>query len=90
VVGEALLPLIDLDVQLANGTDSRVGGFGDLIVGSGLQWAPIGLASLVGILRALGMRSSVHATSAAATVVVITVLQLAALRLSLLPAIAHR
>jgi hypothetical protein len=50
----------------------------------------VGLASLVGILRALGMRSSVHATSAAATVVVITVLQLAALRLSLLPAIAHR
>jgi hypothetical protein len=40
LAGEALLPLVDLSVQLANGTNSRVRGFGNLIVGSGLQWAP--------------------------------------------------
>jgi hypothetical protein len=47
-VGEALLPLVDLDVQLANGTESRARGFGDLTVGPGLQWAPkrLGTASL--------------------------------------------
>jgi hypothetical protein len=50
----------------------------------------VGLASLAGIVKALGMRSGVHATSATATVLVVTVLQLAAFRLSLLPAIAHR
>jgi hypothetical protein len=38
--GEVLEPLVDVDVQLANGTSSRVRGFGDLTVGSGLQWAP--------------------------------------------------
>jgi hypothetical protein len=37
---EVLLPIVDLDVHLANGTDSRVRGLGDLTVGSGLQWAP--------------------------------------------------
>jgi len=38
--GEALQPLVDLDVHLANGTSSRVRGFADLEVGTGLQWAP--------------------------------------------------
>ena len=38
--GEVLLPLVDLDVQLANGTSSRVRGLADLTVGAGLQWAP--------------------------------------------------
>jgi hypothetical protein len=37
---EVLLPVVDIDVQFANGTDSRVRGLGDLTVGSGLQWAP--------------------------------------------------
>jgi hypothetical protein len=38
--GEVLQPLVDLDVQLANGTSSRVRGLADLTVGTGLQWAP--------------------------------------------------
>jgi hypothetical protein len=38
--GEVLQPLVDLDVQLANGTSSRVRGLADLNVGTGLQWAP--------------------------------------------------
>ena len=37
---EALQPLVDLDVQLANGSSSRLRGFADLVVGAGLQWAP--------------------------------------------------
>jgi hypothetical protein len=37
---EALQPLVDLDVQLANGVASRARGFGDLTLGAGLQWAP--------------------------------------------------
>ena len=37
--GEVLQPLVDLDVQLANGASSKVRGFADLIVGAGLQWA---------------------------------------------------
>ena len=36
---EALQPWVDLDVR-ANGTSSRVRGFGDLTVGAGVQWAP--------------------------------------------------
>jgi len=40
LVGEVLQPLVDLDVQLANGTSSRVRGLADLTVGTGLQWAP--------------------------------------------------
>jgi len=40
LVTEALQPLVDLNVELAGGTDSRVRGLGDLTVGSGLQWAP--------------------------------------------------
>jgi hypothetical protein len=39
LAGEVLLPLVDLDVRLASGTDSRVRGFADLAVGAGLQWA---------------------------------------------------
>lgn len=38
--GEVLQPLVDLDVQSANGTSSRVRGLADLTVGAGLQWAP--------------------------------------------------
>jgi hypothetical protein len=38
--GEVLQPSVDLDVQLANGTSSRVRGLSDLTVGAGLQWAP--------------------------------------------------
>jgi hypothetical protein len=49
----------------------------------------VGLASMMGIVRALGMRSGVQAMSATVTVLVVTILQLAAFRLSLLPAIAH-
>jgi hypothetical protein len=40
VAGEVLQPLVDVDVQLANGSSSRVRGFGDLTFGPGLQWAP--------------------------------------------------
>ena len=49
LAGEVLLPLVDLDVQLANGTSSRVRGLADLTVGTGLQWAPrkIGTGVLV-------------------------------------------
>ena len=38
--GEILQPLVDLDVQLADGSSSRVRGLADMIVGAGLQWAP--------------------------------------------------
>lgn len=34
MAGEVLLPLVDLDVQLANGTESRVRGFADQTVGA--------------------------------------------------------
>lgn len=37
--GEVLQPLVDLDVQIANDTSSRVRGLADLTVGTGLQWA---------------------------------------------------
>ena len=40
IAGEALLPLVDVDLQLANGPDSRVRGIGDPTIGAGLQWAP--------------------------------------------------
>jgi hypothetical protein len=40
LAGEVLQPLVDVDVQLANGTSSRVRGFGGLTLGPGLQWAP--------------------------------------------------
>jgi hypothetical protein len=40
LAGEVLQPLVDLDVELANGTSSRVRGLADLTFGTGLQWAP--------------------------------------------------
>jgi hypothetical protein len=40
LAGEVLQPLVDLDVQFANGTSSRIRGLADLTVGTGLQWAP--------------------------------------------------
>jgi hypothetical protein len=40
LAAEVLQPLVDLDVRLANGTSSRIRGFGDTTVGPGLQWAP--------------------------------------------------
>jgi hypothetical protein len=52
-VGEALLPLVDLDVQLANGRESRVRGFGDLTVGPGLQWAPKKIGNGVFVQRVM-------------------------------------
>jgi hypothetical protein len=49
--GEVLQPLVDVDVELANGTSSRVRGFADLIVGAGLQWAPKKIGSGVFVQR---------------------------------------
>lgn len=40
LVTEALQPIVNLDVELASGANSRVRGWGDLTAGSGLQWAP--------------------------------------------------
>src|SRR6266404_3865718 len=40
LAGEVLQPLVDLDVQLADSSSSRVRGLADLIVGAGLQWVP--------------------------------------------------
>jgi hypothetical protein len=40
LAAEVLQPLVDLDVRSANGTSSRVRGFGDTTLGPGLQWAP--------------------------------------------------
>jgi hypothetical protein len=51
LAGEVLLPLVDVDVQLANGTSSEVRGFADLIVGTGLQWAPKKIGSGVFVHR---------------------------------------
>ena len=48
-----LLPLVDVDVQLASGTESRVRGFADLTVGAGLQWAPKRIGNGVFVNRAL-------------------------------------
>ena len=53
IVTEALQPLVDLDVTLASGTDSRIRGLGDLTVGSGLQWAPKKVGSGVFAQRAM-------------------------------------
>ena len=51
--GEVLLPLVDLDVRLASGTESRVRGFADLAVGAGLQWAPKKIGNGVLVQRAM-------------------------------------
>jgi hypothetical protein len=40
LAAEILQPLVDLDVQVANGASTRVRGFGDLIFGTGIQWTP--------------------------------------------------
>jgi hypothetical protein len=53
MAGEVLLRLVDLDVQLANGTESRVRGFADLTVGAGLQWAPKKIGNGVFVYRAM-------------------------------------
>jgi hypothetical protein len=50
----------------------------------------VGLASITGIVSAVRMRTGIRAWPAAAIVLLIAVLQLAALRLSFLPQIAHR
>ncbi len=50
----------------------------------------VGLASLVGTVSALRTKSGVRAWPAAALAVLVAALQVIALRLSLLPAIAHR
>src|SRR5258707_1494026 len=49
--GEVLQPLVDLDVQLAHGTSSRVRGLADMTVGAGLQWAPKKIGDGVVVLR---------------------------------------
>jgi hypothetical protein len=53
IVTEALQPLVDLDVTLAGGTDSRIRGLGDLTVGSGLQWVPRKVGTGVFVQRAM-------------------------------------
>jgi len=40
LLGEALLPVVDLDLELASRDGGGVRGFGDPEFGSGLQWAP--------------------------------------------------
>jgi hypothetical protein len=40
LAGEIVQPLVDLDVQPANGASSRVRGFGDMLFGPGIQWTP--------------------------------------------------
>lgn len=51
LAGEVLQPLVDLDVQLANGNSSRGRGLADLTVGIGLQWAPKKIGSGVFVHR---------------------------------------
>jgi hypothetical protein len=53
LAGEVLLPLVDLDVQLASGTESRVRGFADPTVGAGLLWAPKKIGDGVFVQRAM-------------------------------------
>ena len=53
IAGEALLPLVDLDVQFANGAESRVRGFADMTAGAGLQWAPKEIGDGVVVCRAM-------------------------------------
>jgi hypothetical protein len=40
LAAEVLQPLVDLDLRSANGTSSRVSGFGDMSFGPALQWVP--------------------------------------------------
>lgn len=51
LAGEVLHPVVDLNVQLANGTSSRERGLADLTVGTGLQWAPKKIGSGVFVHR---------------------------------------
>lgn len=53
LAGEVLLPLVDVGVQLADGTDQRVRGFGDPTLGAGLQWAPKKIGNGVFVNRAM-------------------------------------
>lgn len=53
LIGEVLLPLVDLDVQLPNGSVSRARGFGDPTIGAGLQWAPKKIGHGVFVQRAM-------------------------------------
>src|SRR5580698_3924176 len=50
----------------------------------------VGAASLVGMIRAVSMKSGVRAVRVTATVLVVLILQVAAFRLSMLPQIARR
>lgn len=50
----------------------------------------VGVASIAGIIRAATMKAGVRAWPATGTFLLLAVLQLAAFRVSLLPAIAHR
>jgi len=50
LAGEALAPLVDVDVQL-KGADTRVRGVGDLTVGSGLQWQPRKIGKAIFVQR---------------------------------------
>jgi hypothetical protein len=50
----------------------------------------VGLASMVGIIRALGMQGEVRGWSATAVVFLAALLQATAIRLSLLPSLAYR
>jgi hypothetical protein len=53
IAGEVLLPLVDVDVQLTIGPESRVRGFADMTVGAGLQWAPKKIRNGVFVNRAM-------------------------------------
>lgn len=67
--------------RIVSGTFSRIEIAMTLIVG---------MASITGIIRAVTMKTGVRAWSATAIVLLIAVLQITALRVSLLPSIAHR
>jgi hypothetical protein len=51
LAGEVLQPLVDLDARSADGTSSRVRGFGDTTFGPGLQWAPKKIGNSVFVHR---------------------------------------
>jgi hypothetical protein len=50
LAAEALVPLVDVDVQL-KAADTRVRGVGDLTVGSGLQWQPRKIGKAIFVQR---------------------------------------